>query len=314
MSDTPERTALYRLYDKLDRLLYVGIAGDPKTRWHRHASDKAWWPEVVTRDVEWFSSRELAAAAEVETITTEKPVHNRTHNYKPSSLLALLPAAAEVTMRPRLQRVEEDERGASQKVAADLRSLIMSGEIPTGSKLPTTAEFMARYRISNVTVQRALSVLKGEGFAIGRNGAGVYTTSPTPKDAGESDGQAVRLLDSDETAAPIEIAGALGCAPGEAIRREQLVVEVGDWPLSIVTFYRRIDSAPFEEYEHFDSLTVRPPTSEELVALNLPDGVAVMRTLRVVRDVTGEPCEVRLIIEPGHLCQRQYTVPAPRST
>ncbi|MGW6741681.1 GIY-YIG nuclease family protein [Streptomyces sp. NPDC055025] len=130
MTEPAERTALYRLYDKTDQLLYVGIASDPKNRWYRHATDKEWWPEVATRDVEWFDSREQASAAEVNAITSEKPLHNRTHNYRPSRLLALLPAAVKAPMRPKLQRVEEDERSASHRVAADLRSLIMSGDIP----------------------------------------------------------------------------------------------------------------------------------------------------------------------------------------
>ena len=70
-------------------------------------------------------------------------------------------------------------RQLSDEASAYVRALIMSGEIPLGSKLPTTAEFIERYRISNVTVQRALVILKSEGLAIGRTGAGVYVTSPT---------------------------------------------------------------------------------------------------------------------------------------
>lgn len=33
---TQERTALYRLYDAGDRLLYIGISNNPEARWARH--------------------------------------------------------------------------------------------------------------------------------------------------------------------------------------------------------------------------------------------------------------------------------------
>jgi predicted GIY-YIG superfamily endonuclease len=72
----PGRTALYRLYDSTDQLLYVGITGDPKVRWAQHAADKTWWPEVSRRDVEWVATRAEAEGAEREAIATEKPTHN----------------------------------------------------------------------------------------------------------------------------------------------------------------------------------------------------------------------------------------------
>lgn len=73
------RTAIYRFYDQGDRLLYVGIAEDPKQRWAQHAADKPWWQDVVRRDVEWLATREAAEATEREAIICEKPLHNAKH-------------------------------------------------------------------------------------------------------------------------------------------------------------------------------------------------------------------------------------------
>ncbi|KAB7832513.1 GIY-YIG nuclease family protein [Streptomyces mobaraensis] len=75
---TAGRTALYRLYDAHDTLLYVGIAGAPRRRWADHARDKgdAWWPEVVTKEVEWFDTRRAATKAELAAILSERPRHN----------------------------------------------------------------------------------------------------------------------------------------------------------------------------------------------------------------------------------------------
>lgn len=70
------RTALYRLFDTEGRLLYVGIAFDPKGRWSDHAREKEWWPAVAERTVEWHDTRVAAAAAEIVAIRTEKPLHN----------------------------------------------------------------------------------------------------------------------------------------------------------------------------------------------------------------------------------------------
>ncbi|WP_406145025.1 GIY-YIG nuclease family protein [Streptomyces anulatus] len=79
MPKNPGRTALYRLYDSGDVLLYVGIAADPRERWTQHAIDKPWWPEVTRRDVEWVPSRFDAETAEREAIISEKPLHNSQH-------------------------------------------------------------------------------------------------------------------------------------------------------------------------------------------------------------------------------------------
>lgn len=80
MPESPERTALYRLYDADDRLLYVGITTSPKHRWGAHARDKTWWGEVARKDVEWFERRKSAERIEKIEIEEERPIYNRTFN------------------------------------------------------------------------------------------------------------------------------------------------------------------------------------------------------------------------------------------
>lgn len=72
----PERTALYRLYDADDGLLYVGVTNKPKRRFWEHGSSKAWWSEVARHTIKWFDSEFHALQAEVEAITTEAPKYN----------------------------------------------------------------------------------------------------------------------------------------------------------------------------------------------------------------------------------------------
>ncbi|MYU24609.1 GIY-YIG nuclease family protein [Streptomyces sp. SID8352] len=80
MTTVATRTALYRLYDVDDQLLYIGIAVDPETRMRVHSREKTWWPLVAQRSIEWFTDRPAAEAAERSAIITEQPVHNVSHS------------------------------------------------------------------------------------------------------------------------------------------------------------------------------------------------------------------------------------------
>ena len=71
-----ERTAVYRVFDASDGLLYIGVAKNFGLRWAKHAAVKPWWPDVQRQTVEWYPDRESALAAEEAAIRTEKPRHN----------------------------------------------------------------------------------------------------------------------------------------------------------------------------------------------------------------------------------------------
>lgn len=76
MSKHPGRTALYRLFNSLNQLLYIGVARNPDVRWGNHSESKAWWPEVERRTVEWHDTRASAERAELAAIRTEEPLYN----------------------------------------------------------------------------------------------------------------------------------------------------------------------------------------------------------------------------------------------
>lgn len=75
------RTAVYRLYDRYERLLYAGIAYDIEGRWQEHAREKSWWGEVQWRTAVWHSSRLGAAIEEYCAIKYENPIHNKRRDY-----------------------------------------------------------------------------------------------------------------------------------------------------------------------------------------------------------------------------------------
>lgn len=72
-----ERTAVYRLYDADDELLYVGMTNNIDRRFGTHAEGKFWWPEVARREVAWLDSRTDAMVAERTAIRNENPRHNK---------------------------------------------------------------------------------------------------------------------------------------------------------------------------------------------------------------------------------------------
>lgn len=74
------RTALYRLHDATGAVIYIGIASNPFTRWEQHAADKAWWPDVVTREIEWFPTREEAEDTESAEVNIRSPKWNSRHH------------------------------------------------------------------------------------------------------------------------------------------------------------------------------------------------------------------------------------------
>lgn len=72
----PTSVAVYRFYNDTGALLYVGIASSPKARFAQHTETKRWWWEVATWLIDWYGSREEAAAVEAISIVQEKPAYN----------------------------------------------------------------------------------------------------------------------------------------------------------------------------------------------------------------------------------------------
>jgi hypothetical protein len=69
-------TYVYKLSDRDDRLLYVGIAERVLSRMKQHEATKSWWAEVERIDFFEYGSREAAVAAERTHIRTLLPLYN----------------------------------------------------------------------------------------------------------------------------------------------------------------------------------------------------------------------------------------------
>ncbi|MEU3665777.1 GntR family transcriptional regulator [Streptomyces virginiae] len=164
-----------------------------------------------------------------------------------------------------MPKTHKDKRGVADRIAANIRELVMSGEWEPGKKLPRTEDLMAEHGASNVTIQRALTVLKEEGLLEGKKGSGVFvrgraplTISPASFMAPAEDGRPYRwvteaakrsqrgsnrILRVEEIVPPRRVREVLGLpADGVAVLRSRVGL-LDDEPAELVDSYYPADIA-----------------------------------------------------------------------
>lgn len=72
----PHETAVYRFYDGLGDLLYVGVAWNPFKRWASHRRRTSWHGQARRVVVEVYRSERVALRFEREWIRNAKPTWN----------------------------------------------------------------------------------------------------------------------------------------------------------------------------------------------------------------------------------------------
>lgn len=225
-----------------------------------------------------------------------------------------------------------DNRPASEKFAADLRARIMAGLLEPGSQLPSIPTLAADHGISTTAIQNALRKLRNEGYLTSRTGAGVYVREGHPfavQAAAYFDpasrGVTYKILDVAEVEPPVDVAQALG--EERAILRHRLMLR-SEVPVEMSRSYYPASIAAgtllagrgkirggapavlaglgYPERDWTDRLSTRPPTVEEVEALEIPEGVPVFRQFRTVYTDGERPVEVSVLIKPGHLYELLY--------
>ncbi len=166
---------------------------------------------------------------------------------------------------PMTESGTSDRRCLHERIAADLRDEIMSGDLAPGADLPSTVQLKARFDASSATVQKALQLLKDERLIIGRPGTAVTvrerrqrTMRPAaymaPSAAGEPyrwlteaaghGGRArSKLLGVSEATPPADVSAALELPEnGTALLRRQVLL-IDDEPVELVKCYYPLDIA-----------------------------------------------------------------------
>lgn len=148
MSHRPdnEPTALYRLYDADDKLLYLGISWNPDARLEDHAKDKHWIHLVTRRTIEWYPTRPTALAAEAAATAVEKPLHDSSWR---KTRAGDNPQWRDPEGR---KRVESELAAEIEQGRHWLGKVLMSGAVAK------------RYDVSRPTASRAMDVLHERGL------------------------------------------------------------------------------------------------------------------------------------------------------
>lgn len=89
-------------------------------------------------------------------------------------------------MRIPLDRHAEDP--LFRQVERWLRNSIVAGELPAGTRLPSTRALAAELGLSRITIANAYAELEADGLLLGRPGSGSYVASASPVPASDTDG------------------------------------------------------------------------------------------------------------------------------
>ena len=221
-----------------------------------------------------------------------------------------------------------------EQVAAAIRAQVMAGDLAPGTQLPSTAQLTQRFSVSNTTVQKALAVLKAEGYLVSRQGKGVYVRDRQPFRVGVAaflppspGGWSYDIVRAGQEAPPAEAARALGTGPGEPAMLRCRLMRYQDYPVEVSWSYYPLDivagsalagsgrirgGAPrvladlgYPQRYFTDAVSARKATPEEARLLELPD-VPVIRQFRVIYSDDDRPVEVSVLIKGAHLYELLY--------
>lgn len=147
-----------------------------------------------------------------------------------------------------------------RRVADELRTEILRGEIRPGAKLPSEHQLAERFGVTRATVRKGIALLKAEGLVIAHQGKGAFVRERphislrqtgsiyrTRRSVGVSNfnaeaaaqGQRAKQIirSVEEAPAPDEIAERLGIAPGAPVVVRRLLFTVDGTPMQIVNSY-----------------------------------------------------------------------------
>ncbi|MFD3539781.1 GntR family transcriptional regulator [Streptomyces sp. NPDC058662] len=189
-----------------------------------------------------------------------------------------------------------------QQIADVLRSAVQAGEYGPGDRLPGENDLMAAYGVARMTARQALGVLRNEGLAEARKGAGVFVRAFKPlrrhgiqrlaqerwgsgrsvwsADTGDRE-LVVDQVDVGEEEAPDRIADVLGIPAGSRVwaRRRRFVLD--GKPVLFATSYlpadvvsgsavTELDTGPGGTYARLAELGHEPVHFREEIRSRMP--------------------------------------------
>jgi len=141
---------------------------------------------------------------------------------------------------PEETQTATDDLPAYQRITAVLADRISSGVYPPGSRLPSQSELSREFKVSPMTLRRALTILEHRGFIAGERGRGMFARSPNLSEStfrldspvGEwlDESAEIRLLSAEMTRADEKVAEMLHVPLGERVIYLRRLVLYSDSP------------------------------------------------------------------------------------
>ncbi|AGJ56129.1 GntR-family transcriptional regulator [Streptomyces sp. PAMC 26508] len=224
-------------------------------------------------------------------------------------------------------------------IADDLRHQIKTGTIKPGERLSSEAGLAARYRVSTVTLRRALAVLQGEGLVEKIHGKGNYVRRPRRKimyvggwgtlDPWTAAEPTLRITVRSATVpASVHLTTLLKVPTGSPLAEYTCLSLEQGAPHGLARIYIPRDVAPAgvldddsvcrEAATRFavlgpspatirETVSARSPTPDEASALRIGNNMAVLAITRIATDNTGRVVEAALLAFPGDRVDAAFT-------
>jgi GntR family transcriptional regulator len=225
------------------------------------------------------------------------------------------------------------------EIAEDLRHQITTGGIKPGERLPSEVGLADRYKVSTVTLRRALAVLQGEGLVEKIHGRGNFARRPPRKIVYVGGWGTLDPWTAAETALSVTVRTNTVSAQGHlttllAVPTGSLLAEYfcisheGESPHGLARIYIPRDLVPAgvlddespwrETATRFavlssppaivrETVSARPPSPDEASALRIGSAVAVVAITRIATDTTGRVVEAGLLVFPGDRVDAVFT-------
>jgi GntR family transcriptional regulator len=243
-----------------------------------------------------------------------------------------------------------DPRAVYQRIADDLRTQMLSGDLAPGSPLPSEAELVRRYGSSRGPVRQAISLLRSEGLIDSHQGRGVFVRrrpalrrlsidgvtdgAQGTQDSTAETGGRLEVRRYAPIAAPAEVAERLGLPEGTRVlaRSFRFIVEGRPAQLSDSYLpYELVKGTPVEDpgnepwpggtlaqlrslgvevREITEDVATRTPTPDEMQELSLRPGMPVFEVTRIIHAIDRPVVTSRLVIA-GDRYVLSYRIPLP---
>ncbi len=156
-----------------------------------------------------------------------------------------------------------------RQIANTLRCRIRNGDYQPGDRIPSAAELEKSFRVSNITIRKAIGMLAGEGWVVGRRGVGTVVARRPDEDmvaidisgnfrdwfdsaSGKRFPVEQRVLDIATVRCPGRVAARLGLAASDGVRRLRRVRTIKGDPISYHVNYGRPELLGHLHRGHFE--------------------------------------------------------------